>query len=117
MVLFKVFQMFWIPSVFVPVLIFVGLIFLLKRKKRKSGKILLILGLLSYYFFSITPVADLILLPLESQYSQLQREEFNRANMTVLLLGGKESDVLRASEALRIFNFQFSMNFQLPIFK
>jgi len=76
---------------------------LLKSKKRKTGKILLIIGLLFFYVFSITPTGDLILLPLENQYPPLKKNELNKADKIVLLLGGKESDVLRASEVLRIY--------------
>jgi len=99
--LFKILQFFLLPSTFILVLILIGLIFL--SKQRRTGKILVIIGLLLYYIFSITPVTDLILLPLESQYQPVQKNEFDKADKIVLLLGGKESDVLRASEVLRIY--------------
>lgn len=40
--------------------------------------------------------------PLETRYPKLQKADLGKANTIVLLLGGEESDVLRASEVLRI---------------
>jgi len=37
-------------------------------------------------------------------------EDLNKTNTIVLLLGGKESDVLRASEALRLYNLKSEIN-------
>ena len=124
MLLIKICQQFLSPSVFILVFILIGFIFLLtplnpakqefrqKRKyltghaKRKIGKILVIVGIVLYYFFSITPVSDLIISPLENKYAKLEQNEFQQADNIVLLLGGPESDVLRASEALRIYNLK-----------
>lgn len=103
MVIFKVFQEFLLPSVFVFALLVSGLVFYFFKKK-KVGKILLISGIVLYYFFSITPFADLILKPLEKKYPVLLESNFGKSDKIVLLLGGKESDVLRASEVLRIYN-------------
>jgi len=113
-------QEFLLPSVFVFVLILIGIILVFRKKREKLGKILIIFGILFYYLFSITPVADLILLPLESRYQPIETSELNKADIVVLLLGGRESNVLRNSEILRIFNFQFSSasrrtNFQIII--
>ncbi len=105
MFLFKVFQEFLLPSVFVLVLILAGLIFLWK-KKGKTGKVLIIIGLSLYYLFSITPVADLILLPLESKYQPVNKEALEMADKIVFLLGAKESDILRASEVIKISNIK-----------
>ena len=106
MILFKILQEFLLPSVFVFLLILAGLILLLKRKQ-KSGKILIILGVFLYCLFSISPISDLILFPLEKQYQPIQQNELDKANRLVLLLGGRESDVLRASEALKISNIKY----------
>jgi len=117
MILFKILQEFLLPSVFVFLLILAGLILLLKRKQ-KSGKILIILGVFLYCLFSISPISDLILFPLEKQYQPIQQNELDKANRLVLLLGGRESDVLRASEALRVYtaNSQFPIsNFQIIV--
>jgi len=106
MLFLKILEMFLLPSVFVLVLILIGIILIFRKKRGKLGKILIILGILLYYLFSITPVADLIISPLEKQYQPVQKEELEKADKIVLLLGGKESDVLRASEVLRLYNLQ-----------
>ena len=106
MLFLKILEMFLLPSVFVLVLILIGIILIFRKKRGKLGKILIILGILLYYLFSITPVADSIISPLEKQYQPAQKEELNKADKIVLLLGGKESDVLRASEVLRLYNLQ-----------
>ncbi len=110
MILFKIFQLFLLPSVFIPILIILGLIFLLKFKKtkiEKIGKASAIIGIILYCIFSITPTTDLILKPLENQYQPLRIDELDRADKIVLLLGNQESDILRSSEVLRIYNLQF----------
>ncbi|MDD5638978.1 MAG: hypothetical protein PHO28_03685, partial [Candidatus Pacebacteria bacterium] len=111
MIIFKILQWFLVPSGFIFIFLIVGLILIFrkKRKLKKIGKIFLAVGVALFYFFSITPVTDLILSPLENRYQPIEIEDLDKANTVVLLLGGKESDVLRASEVLRIFNFQFSI--------
>ena len=104
MILVKILQQFLLPSIFIPILILIGLIFLLKHKK--ISKLLIIMGVALYYFFSISPVSDLIISPLENKYLKLEQNELQQADNVVLLLGGPESDVLRASEALRIYNLK-----------
>jgi len=104
MLLIKICQQFLLPSVFILAFILVGFTFLLKKKK--NGKFLIVIGVVLYYIFSITPVSDLIISPLENKYVQLEQNEFQQTNKIVLLLGGPESDVLRASEALRIYNLK-----------
>jgi len=105
MIVFKMLQNFLFPSVFCFFLILAG-IFLLSGKKRRAGRILIVLGIAFYYLFSITPASDLLIKPLENKYSQLKKEELQKANMAVLLLGGRETDILRASEVLRIYDNQ-----------
>jgi len=106
MLIFKIFQEFLLPSVFILVLILAGAILIFRAGKRKIGKILIILGILLYYLFSITPTADLILTPLENRYPSLQKETLDETDKIVLLLGDKESDVLRASEVFKISNIE-----------
>ena len=108
MIFFKILQEFLLPSVFVFVLILIGIILVFRKKRGKLGKILIILGILFYYLFSITPVADLIISPLEKQYQPVQKGEMAKSDKIVMLLGGKESDVLRASEVLRLYNLQLT---------
>jgi uncharacterized SAM-binding protein YcdF (DUF218 family) len=102
MLFFKILQQLLLPSSFILVLILIGLILWLVSKKKKLGKILMIAGILLYYLFSITTVSNCLLLPLENKYSPLSEEEMEKADEIVLLLGGKEADVLRGSEVLRI---------------
>ncbi len=102
MTLLRIIQQLILPSVFIPVLIFLGIVFLFRKKNLKVGKILVLLGLSLYYLFSVTPVVDLLLLPLEREYQSVKIDEIRNADKIVLLLGGRESDVLRASEVLRI---------------
>ena len=116
MILSKILQEFLVPSVFVLVLILVGLVLWSKAKRRKIGGMLIILGIVFYYLFSITPVADLIMSPLENQYQSVQKGDLNKADNIVLLLGGRESNVLRGSEVLRLHNLQLTAyNLQLTI--
>ncbi len=102
MLIFKILQQLLLPSSFVLLLILIGFVLLLVSKKKKLGKILMIAGLLLYYLFSITAVSNYLLLPLESKYLPLGLEDIQRADKIVLLLGGRETDVLRGSEVLRI---------------
>ncbi len=108
MIIFKILQWFLVPSGFIFIFLIVGLILIFrkKRKLKKIGKIFLAVGVALFYFFSITPVTDLILSPLENRYQPIEIEDLDKANTVVLLLGGKESDVLRASEIFRIYNLQ-----------
>lgn len=106
MILFKILQEFLLSSFFVFVFILVGLVFI--KSKKKTGKVLITLGLLIYYLFSITPVADFILQPLESKYQIVKERELGKADKIVLLMGNRESDVLRASEVIRISNIKDS---------
>jgi len=96
-----VLQNFLMPSSFV--LLFALLGFLLFKKK-KWGRFFLILGIFSYYIFSITPVSDFLLMPLEEKYGPLSTDKTDQAEKTVLLLGGRESNILRGSEVLRIWH-------------
>jgi len=109
MIFFKILQEFLLPSVFIFILILTGLILLFK-KKQKSGKILIILGAFLYYLFSISPISDLILFPLEKQYQPIQKRDLNSADIIVLLLGGKETDILRASEVIKISNIKYQIS-------
>jgi len=84
--------------------IIVGFLFLLSKKRRKLGKVLIVTGIVFYFLFSTTPVSDFVLGPLEEKYQPLTVEEIARADRAVLLLGGRESNVLRGSEVLRIWH-------------
>ncbi len=102
MIFLKIIQSLILPSVFAPLLILLGFALLFRKNKIKVAKILIALGLVVYYVFSITPVVDFLFSPLESEYQSIKTNEVRTADKIVLLLGGRESDVLRASEVLRI---------------
>lgn len=95
-----------LPSFFCFFIILVGLLKIIFKKKRK-GLVWIIVGLSLYYFFSITPGADLLIRPLESGLEPLKAEEIEKkANTIVVLSGGRKSDIIRSSEVLRIFNLR-----------
>ncbi len=100
MILFKIIQQFLSPSVFIFVILLIGFIFLLKKKR--IGTILVILGLILYYSLSTSPISDLIIAPLENKYRQIDNEQISKTNKAVLLLGEQESDILRGTEAIRL---------------
>jgi len=103
MIFLKLFQNILMPSTFILLFFITGFIFLKKRKK-KMGQILVVSGVIFYFLFSIGPVSDFLLMSLEEKYSSVGVEEVERADTAVLLLGGRESDVLRGSEAVRIWH-------------
>lgn len=90
-----------VPGSFSFVLVLLGVILIIFKKKRK-GKYLAFIGLLIYYLFSITPVADFAIRNLESKFAPLNQELMDEANTIVVLSGGAKADVLRSSEVLRI---------------
>lgn len=114
MLFYKILQMFLLPSIFIFLFLLLGLIFIFLKRK-KTGRILLIIGLAFFYLFSITPAADLILAPLENQYAEIKETQLDSANIIVLLMGGiknkelpktsalSESTMFRTAEALRIY--------------
>lgn len=117
MVLVEFFQSFIYPSVIIFLLFLVGLI-LLFLKKKKAGKILLVVSFLFYYFFSITPISDLLLLPLEKKYPYPTKETIEKINTIIVLSGGVknkdlplpsalgDSTIFRLIEALKIYSLK-----------
>lgn len=110
--LLKIFQTISEPSVFILIFFILGIIFISLPKRRGLGKFLLITTVLIYYIFSITPTADLILLPLENRYKPLEKIG---SNTIVLLTGGlrnkdlpltsilTESTLFRTIETIRVY--------------
>lgn len=110
--LLKILQTISEPSVFILIFFILGIIFVSMPKRRGLGKFLLITTVLIYYIFSITPTADLILLPLENQYKPLEKIG---SNTIVLLTGGvrsrdlpltsilTESTLFRTIEAIQVY--------------
>ncbi len=102
--LYGIVQNFLMPSTLVLILTVVGFFFFFRNKEGKTGKILIISGFIFYYIFSITPVSDYLMMSLEENYKAVSEEEIKSVKKTVVLLGGRESNVLRGSEALRIWH-------------
>ncbi len=92
------------PSTLILVFFLLGLFFFFKNREGKLGKIFIILGVFCYYFFSITPVSDYLMMSLEEKYTPLSIERADETDKIVVLLGGRESNILRGSEALRIWH-------------
>lgn len=108
MLVFKIFQEFLLPSVFILVLSGLGLVlFILPPSpkgsrygsRKKLGKVLIIIGVILYYFFSITPISDLLISPLENQY-KFSENELQNANTIVLLSGGVKNENLPLNSQL-----------------
>jgi len=97
MIVFKIFQMFLLPGVFILVLLISGLTFFILRKK--AGRVLIVIAIVFYYFFSITPIADLVISPLENQYKNKEQRLSDIENI-VLLIGGVKKGDLPASSKL-----------------
>ncbi len=100
MIFFKLIQQIVYPSVFILCFFLIGLLLY----KKRFGKILLILSIIIYYLFSITLVADKIIKPLEAKYPEISKQDIEKTQTVVLLLGGKEGSQIRASEVLRLNN-------------
>ncbi|MDD5551973.1 MAG: ElyC/SanA/YdcF family protein [Candidatus Pacebacteria bacterium] len=117
MIFIEFLQAFILPSVFIFVLFITGLI-LIFAKKKKPGLVLLIISISFYYFFSITPVSNLILMPLERQYNYPSHEEIEKTNIIVVLSGGVknknlslpsvfgDSTLFRLNEAFKIYSIK-----------
>ncbi len=108
-----IFKSLFVPGSFSFLLILAGLIVYIFRREER-GKYFIIAGLIFYFFFSTTPGADLVISPLEKDYTPISIEEMSKADRVVVLSGGKKADVLRRSEVLRISNFKEN-NLQLII--
>ncbi len=95
----EIIQMFFVPSVFLFIFFILGLFFIFaiwSIKWKRLGVALLIISILFYYIFSITPTADLLLFPLERKYDL--PEESESTETIVLLTGGtKSGDFLSSS--------------------
>ncbi len=100
MFLFKLVSSFVIPTVFTFFVIFVGFL----TRKSKLGEILVVTGIFVFYISSITPTANFFINQLEKNYYPISDEIIESVDVVVLLLGGREADILRGSEVLRISN-------------
>ncbi len=109
MAVFKFFQVFLYPSTFLFILLAIGAVLF----KKRAGRILIIISLIAFYLFSITPVADFIISPLENKYQAYDSQD-EVENIVLLISGVKrgnmslpskltESSLYRALEAVKIY--------------
>jgi len=71
---------------------FAGLYLLWYTRRQTRGKVLVTIGVSTLALFSFTPVADLLLKPLERSYSVLEAKAAGSAKFVVVLAGGQNSD-------------------------
>ncbi len=98
MTFFKLLTSALLPGTLFILLAILGVVLFLLKKQ--CGKKIFIFSVAALFLFSLTPTSDLLLYPLEKNYKQV--EDIDEANKIVLLLGGREANVLRGSEVLRI---------------
>ena len=104
-----------VPSGFAFILFFFGFLFLFILRKKKMGTFFIVLSFFSYYTFSITPVSDFLLFPLESKYPPLTDFKAVRKVRTIVVLSSGVKDnpqlpvtsqisdtVFRVVEAMRV---------------
>ncbi|MFP3869412.1 MAG: YdcF family protein [Syntrophobacteria bacterium] len=84
---YQIIKHLMLPPSFV-LLVLLGGFFLVLVRLRRLGIMLLGLGILLYYGFSITPSADFLSRPLESRYPPLSLERLPKAGSLVVLGGG-----------------------------
>lgn len=99
MILFKIFQQFLLPSTFGLIILIVGLILLMRNRSKKISFLMLLIGTMIYYIFSITPTVNLLSMPLINKYSQ--DDASGKSVHKMVVLTGSIQD--RASEALRLY--------------
>ena len=101
MFIFKLISYLILPGTTLVLLSLVGLILLIKTKKQRLAVIVLIVSSVMLYLFSISPIADLLLYPLENKHSKIQ--DSGQTETIIMLTGGEEGNVLRAREVLRLY--------------
>lgn len=109
----KILGLPFIPANLILILLVTGLFFLWKQRLRPAKILLTAAGLL-YYLFSFRPFSDLLIFPLESPYRKIPPPP-ETVKTVVLLLGGKEGDILRASKAVALYHHRRSQGQRLAI--
>lgn len=95
--MFKIIQLFLLPSVFTFVFLLLGLFFLLKKKK--IGTILVSIGIFSYFIFS-SSFANILIMPLEAQYQEISKSDVENIDTLVLLMGGAKGEDVASNSRL-----------------
>lgn len=85
--LYQILKRLILPPGFLIVLLVVGFTLSFMRFRR-LGRVILAIGILFLYLLSISPTADVLLIPLESQYTPLNPERLPRTGTLVVLSGG-----------------------------
>lgn len=107
------FQNLLLPTCIIGILLILGVTLLLTKHK-KSGLVIVIVGASMYYLFSVNPVSDAILRPLENEYTRPTKISSSVDKIVVLLGGSKqiaidgistmgESTLFRAIEASSLY--------------
>jgi uncharacterized SAM-binding protein YcdF (DUF218 family) len=107
------------PGVIILVLLVLGLVRMtFSKKSGQSGRFLVFLALLSFYFFTTAPLPQALLYPLENRYKPIhQVNDLGKIDYIVVLSGGnignldvpptgqlKAVTALRVVEAIRLFH-------------
>jgi len=98
-VVIRFLQIFLHPVFFIFLILLVGTILTLKFGKR-PGKILLCVGLALLYLLSISPIADLLICPLEAKYQPIDKVPEKPVKVIVVLSGAR----MRIIEAVRLYH-------------
>ncbi len=82
----KLVKPFFLPPMIVIILVLYGLVCI--HKGKKIGKFLVMTGVLVFYLFSISPVTNIIIKPLEMRYKPVKLVTENSPSVIVVLSGG-----------------------------
>jgi len=111
----KLIKPFFLPPTFILLLLGIGALFIFLGKRKRLGKYFVLSGIIFYYLFSIEPIADLIIAPLENRYPPLNIAEAMDTRYIVALAGAdinndrsdsNKSQILhseRFTEAIRLY--------------
>ena len=103
--------------------IVLGWIFLFRKKTRIAGRIIILVSIICLYLFSITPISDIAISPLESQYPSCNLNNISKADDVAVLAGGIKGDnlplvssisgstLVRVSEAIDIYRHYPGLKF------
>jgi len=90
-IIYKTILNFILPPGFFVIYLVLTLILYLKFKNRKLIKWLIIINIISLYLFSIEPVKDIFVRPLENNYRPITIDEFKKVDSIIMLGGGINS--------------------------
>ena len=105
------------------ILAILGWVFLLIKKTKTIGKLFIFISLICFYFFSITPIGDLMIKPLENKYAScyLNDSFVKNFDSIVVLAGGARgaelplisaisgSTLTRVVKAVEVYNYNHGL--------